>query len=271
MRFRHGLLITGMALLGPRSEAHPEDSAERARVNALIAAEPDNADLYLRRAAQSAEHGEWSAAEPDLQRARELAPASERVRVTTGRIYLAADRLREAGEQLDAALALAPRNAEALVLQARVRSRLGQIAAAHADYSRAIDLLAEPSPGLFLERAALPISSLAALRGIDEGIARLGPAAPLLERALALELRLGRTEAALARLDALAAGAERKEVFLKRRGDILAVAGRAVEARAAYASALAAIAALPAWLRESPEVAQLGRELTRLAASPQSS
>src|SRR5205085_9818836 len=125
------------------------------------------------------------------------------------RVLLAADRLGEACEQLDAALAVSPTNAEALVLRGRVRSRLGQIAGAHADYTAAIDLLAEPSPSLFLERAALPIASLAALRGLDEGIARLGPAVPLLEHALALELRLGRTDAALARLEMLAATSER--------------------------------------------------------------
>lgn len=262
MRFRHGLLITGMTLLSARSvEAHAEDAAERAAVEALISQAPDNADHYLRRAAYSAEHRDWTAAETDLNHAAQLAPSSDRVHLVAGRVYLAAGRLREAGEQLDTALTLSPQNAEGLVLRARVRSRLGQIAAAHADYSAAIVLLAEPSPSLFLERAALPIASLAALRGLDEGIARIGPAVPLLEQALALEIRLGRVDAALDRLAALTAASERKEVFLKRRGDLLIRAGRREEAQAAYAAAIAAIQTLPAWLHDTPEVKQLLREL----------
>jgi tetratricopeptide (TPR) repeat protein len=169
--------------------------------------------------------------------------------------------------QYDLAVARAPRDAEALILRARTRAQLGDSSGAHGDYSTALRLLAAPSPDLYLARAALPIAPQLALKGLNEGLARLGPAAPLLERALALELSLGRTDAALARLDALAATAERKETFLQRRGDILAAAGRTAEARASYAAALAAIAALPAWLRESPETAHLATELARLTAT----
>jgi predicted RNA polymerase sigma factor len=53
----------------------------------------------------------------------------------------------------------------------------------------------------------------------------------------------------------------------KRRGDLLARDGRMKEARNAYADALAAIAALPDWLRESPDTTQLIAELTRLVPS----
>jgi tetratricopeptide (TPR) repeat protein len=265
MRFSHGLLLTGMTLLSARSlPAHPDGAEERATLDALIASTPDNADPYLRRAAHRADHREWAEAESDLQRAAQLEPESLKVRVVSGRIYLAAERLREARAQLDAAIALSPNEAEARVLRARVLARLGEIASAHTDYNLAIASLEEPSPSLFLERAALPIASLAALRGLEEGIARLGPAAPLLERALTLELRLGRTDAALARLDALAANSERKENFLKRRGDLLSLAGRASEARAAYREALENLEALPAWLRDAPETAQLRRELIRI-------
>jgi predicted Zn-dependent protease len=268
MRFSHGLFLTGMTLLGARSAgAHPESAVELAALDAMIAEMPEDPELYLRRGTYSADQREWSDAEADLQHAAKLAPDLLPVKVVLGRVYLESDRLREARGQLDAALALAPRNGEALVLRARVLSHLGEIPAAYADYSRAIEVIAAPSPGLFLERAALPMASLAALRGLDEGIARIGPAAPLLERALALELRLGRTDAALARLDTLMAGSERKEILLKRRGDILSLAGRAEEARVAYASALAAIATLPVSLRDTPEIVRLGSELTRLAAA----
>jgi tetratricopeptide (TPR) repeat protein len=267
MRFSHGLFLTGMTLVSGRSlPAHPESTVERAALDALIAEVPDNADLLVRRAAQRGEHREWAAAEADLQRAAQLAPDSPRVKLGLARVYLASERPQEARAQLDAALARAPRDPEALVLRARARSRLGEIAGAHTDYGMAIELLAEPSPGLFLERAALPIETTLAIRGLDEGLARLGPAVLLLERALALELRIGRTDAALARIDALAVHSERKEPWLRRRGDILALVGRASEARVAYAAALAAIRSLPAGLRDTPEAMRLAAELTRLAA-----
>ncbi|HEX2854560.1 MAG TPA: tetratricopeptide repeat protein [Opitutaceae bacterium] len=267
MRFSHGLLLTGMTLVSARPiHAHPESAVERAALDALISETPDNVDLYLRRAAHHEDHHDWPAAEADLRRAARLAPGSAAVLIALARVYLGSDRAREARAQLDAVLARHPRAPEALVLRARTRAKQGEIAAAHRDYSKAIAILEEPSPGLFLERASLPISTASALRGLDEGLARLGPASALLERALALELRLGRTDAALARIDLLRANSERQETWLKRRGDVLALVGRDQEARAAYRAAVAAVEALPDWLRNSPETLRLAAELTRLCA-----
>lgn len=244
-----------------RLAAHPETPEAQAELDRLIAEFPDEPDLYLHRAALRAEHAEWSEAEADLRHAEKLAPASPRVATQLGQVDLGRSQLVAAKQHFDDALAVAPRDAEALILRARVRAQLGDATGAHADYSAALSLLDTPSPDLFLARAALPVDPRIALAGLAEGVARLGPAVPLLERALALELHLGRIDAALARLDALALGAERQEMFLKRRGDILAAAGRTAEAGTAYTAALAAIDALPAWLRTSSATTRLAAEL----------
>ena len=102
-----------------------------------------------------------------------------------------------------------------------------------------------------------------AIRILDAGMARIGPAHTLQTRALELEEAAGRIDDALRRLQRIADLSERKEMWLKRRGDLLARAGRTAEARAAYAAALAAIAALPDWLRESPDTTRLVAELAR--------
>jgi predicted negative regulator of RcsB-dependent stress response len=84
-------------------------------------------------------------------------------------------------------------------------------------------------------------------------------------RALDLEISLRRFDDALSRVDLLTSTSERRELWLKRRGDILVSAGRQDEARAAYVAAQTAIAALPAWLVASPDMVRLSAELTRLA------
>lgn len=254
------LLALAAAPLG----AHPETPEARAEFDRLIAEFPNEPDLRLRRAEHRIESREFDAAESDLRHARLLAPRDPRILVAYASLALAREQPEVARQRLAVALSLAPGDPSAHILRARASARLGEAAAAHADYSAALAALPEPSPDLYLARAALPVAPELALRGLDEGIARLGPAAALVERALALELQLGRTDAALARLDALAAGAERKETFLKRRGDILAAAGRAADARVAYSRALDLIAAQPQWLRESPATAQLAAELRRL-------
>jgi tetratricopeptide (TPR) repeat protein len=262
---RPGLIFLVLALVCTAElEAHLETPAERAALDALIRVEPGNADHYLRRAADREAHGEWETAEADLRRAMALVPDSAAVRLALGRIAFARRKFSTAREQLDAVLAREPRLAEAFIWRARARARLSDAVAAQADYSTALALIAEPSPDLFLERAELPVDGLAALAGLDEGIARIGPAIPLVERAIALELKLGRTAQALARIDRVAATSERKEAWLKRRGDVLAAAGRTDEAHNAYAAALAAIATLPAWLRENPDTLRLAAELKQL-------
>ena len=118
-----------------------------------------------------------------------------------------------------------------------------------------------------VQTCALPISAEEAIRSLDEGIARIGSVVTLHLRALALEESLGRIDAAAARLEQLAAESERRESWLKRRGDLFARAGRAVEARAAYSAALAAIDSLPEWLRAAADTQKLATELTRLGAT----
>jgi predicted negative regulator of RcsB-dependent stress response len=84
-----------------------------------------------------------------------------------------------------------------------------------------------------------------ALRGLDEGIAVLGALPTLQLYAIELELTIGRTDSALARLDSVSVQqSHRPEAWLARRGEILEQGGRVDEARAATEKALAAIAAL---------------------------
>lgn len=249
-----------------RLGAHPETPEARAQLDRLIAAFPDQPEFYLQRAEVAREDGAWTAAESDLRRALQLDPRLRRAHVQLAEVFIARGDLIKAGRHATEALALDPRDAEALVLRARARARQGEAEAAFADFSAAIRLLEAPSPDLFLARAALPVGAERALHGIEEGLERIGPARPLMERALELELALGRSDAALARLDALAATGGRRDLLLKRRGDILSAAGRRTEGRAAYGQALAAIAALPEWLRTTPETLRTAQDLARLTA-----
>lgn len=260
------LLIAALAGTG-RLGAHPEIEAALSRLNAQIAATPDDASLYVQRGELYARHEAWVVAEANYLRAAELAPDFPRLNRARAALDLAQGRLAAARARLTRVLAVEPKDAEALVLRARTHAALGTKGPAIADFTAALALIAAPPPELYLERADLFANPADAIRGLDEGIARLGPVPSLQLRAVALEERLGRIDAALARLDRLAAQSERKESWLKRRGDLLARAGRTAEARAAYAAALAALAALPDWLRESPDATELAVELTRLTTS----
>ncbi len=260
------LVLLACALCVAGLRAHPEIEEALVRLNGEIAASPANPDLYLDRGALYAQHAEWITAEANYLLAAELAPTHPRLARLRGALALSTRDARAAIAFLDTALAHSPRDGEALVLRARAHVALGVRSAAITDLTTALATLATPPPELFLERAAL-LPAADALRSLDEAIVRIGPAVSLHLRALALEESLGRVDAALARLATLAVQSERQETWLKRRGDLLARAGRHDEARAAYATALAAISALPDWLRTGPDTVQLTSELRQLAAS----
>lgn len=259
------LLATATAL-----RAHPEIEAGLARLNALIAADPRDATLYLERGELYARHQEWVQAEANYLAASELAPRHAGVARARGALALDQQRPAEARGFLDEALRLDPADATSRILRARALVASGRKSEALADYDLALAAIRAPSPDLILERAAL-LEPAAAVSAIDEAIVRIGPVPALELRALSLEEKAGRVDAALNRLDRLTLAAERKETWLRRRGDLLRRAGRDAEARGAYSAALQAIASLPAWLSESPELENLAKELATLSAPRPSS
>lgn len=229
-------------------------------VTAQIAQDPSAAPLYLRRGELHRIHEDWDAALADYERAAALAPVDDTIDFLRGRALLQAGAPAPARMALDRYLARHPDHAEALITRARALRALAQFRAAAADYTRAIERLPRPDPDHYLERARIQVAARevkAALAGLDAGIARLGPVPALQLFAIELELKRGRVDAALARLDTVAAQSPRQETWLARRGDILAQAGRRTEARSAYAAALAAIEALPAGARQTKAVIDL--------------
>ncbi|MFP5246008.1 MAG: tetratricopeptide repeat protein [Thermoanaerobaculia bacterium] len=220
-----------------------------------IAKEPANAELFLQRGELYRLHREWDAARADYDRAAKL-DAKLAVDFARGRMELEAGELTAARRYLDAFLARNPEHAEAHLARARTLVRLKQTAAALADYDAAITHAVHPTPDLYAERAKLQ-SPADAVRGLDEGLTRLGPLISLQLQAIDFELAAGRIDAALARLDAILARAPRKEQYLMMRGEILAKARRNEEANAAYRAALQSIEQLPAARRNNRRTREL--------------
>jgi predicted Zn-dependent protease len=256
---RRALAVLALAL-ATAAPAHGPVQEQIDAVTAQIAQAPADPQLYLRRGELHRVHEDWDAALADYDRAAALAPADDIVDFLRGRALLEAGRPVPAKAALDRYLARHPDHTEALVTRARARRALGQLRAAAADYTRAIDRLARPDPDYYLERARIEVAGRDfrnALAGLDAGLARLGPVPSLQLYAIEIELKLGRVDAALARLDRMAAQSARKETWLARRGEILMQAGRRKEARRAYEASLAAIEALPAGARHTRAIVEL--------------
>lgn len=269
---RWGLTLGALAFAATTGAlGHGAVQAQIDAATAAIAHAPADARLYLRRGELHRVHEDWDAALADFDRAAALAPGDDAIDFLRGRTLEQAGRAAPARTALDRYLARHPDHTDALLARARALRALGEYQAAVADFTRAVELTARPDPDVFLERARVELAlgdTDRALTGIDAGIARVGSIASLQSFAIDVELQRGRVDAALARLDRLAMQSPRKESWLARRGDILADAGRELEARAAYTAALAAIEALPRSARRTAAMVGLEKRVRAVLATP---
>jgi tetratricopeptide (TPR) repeat protein len=247
MMRRRIAVLTLIALTAFPLWAHEGLHEQIEAITLKIRKDPKNAGLYLQRGELHRLHTEYKLAQLDYDKAEKL-DRSLPVDYARGRMFVAAKQPALAKKHLDKFLAKNPTHSEALLMRARALVALERANDAIADYDSAIEHASRPTPDLYHERAKVIASTGAtdnALRGLDEGIARLGPLVSLQRKAIELELSAGRYDRALARLDTIADQSPRKEYYLADRGEILEKAGRPAEAQAAYREALERIAALP--------------------------
>lgn len=270
---RRALLSLLFALTTGLAVAHGRLHGQVADLTRAIASDPHNAALHLKRAELHRRHREWSLAQADLDAVRRLAPDAVDVELASAR--LAADRglLAQSDAALSRYLMQRPNAEVALAMRADVRDRLGLHAQAAADYAAALRIATEPSVEYVLGLAqalARTGDDDAALAAVDAGQTRLGPLAVLEQWAVETLVRTRRWEEALARQDQLLARSPRKEIGLTRRAEILALAGRADAARAAFQAAGAQWELLPERIRVTAAMIDLHRRIAVGAAQSQS-
>lgn len=255
-----------LVLGGASAFGHGDLHVQILEVTKEIEKSPRDAELYIRRGDLHRAHQDWDASQADYDYAFALNPKLEMIDLARGRMFLEANWPLSCKTALDRFLARHPDHVEGLTVRARALVKLNRRVEGAQDYTRAIAKGSEGKPELFIERAqALAAEGKehvdAAIKGLEEGIQKLGPLVTLNLLALDLETEHGRYDAALKRLDDVMAKAPRKETWLERRGNILRQAGKPAEARAAYQAALDAMKTLPPTRRNVPAMLDLEKRL----------
>jgi tetratricopeptide (TPR) repeat protein len=255
------------ALLAPVPAFAHADIVERiSALDRQIEQTPHDNDLYFKRGELHRLHRDWPAARADYDRAAALDPDDTTVHFYRGRMWLEAGDPAHARLLLDRFLAERPDHADALLIRSRALAEIGEWQAAAQDLTHAIDLLDPPTPEVYLDRAralvaAGPEHIDPALRGLDAGIARLGPLVSLIQYAIEVERAHGRPQAALERFDLLPDQVRRQPKWLAIRGDILRSLGDVQQAQATYWAGLATIAAYPPARRNARATIELETRL----------
>ena len=261
------LVCMAMLCLAPLiALAHGDVHLQIEDLTKRITQDPKNAELYLKRGELHRSHQDFDAAQADYDFAASLNPHLPFVDLARGKMFLDANWPLSALVALDRFVAGHTNHVDGLMTRARTLVKLGRRLQAVEDYTRAIEGAAQPQPEMYLERSQAltnegPACFGQALKGIDEGMKRLGPLVVLQMFAIDVELKQNQVDAALGRLDRIAAQSARKEKWLAQRGDILLGAGRNAEAAEAYRSALKALAALRPGLRQVPAMIELEKHV----------
>ncbi len=265
--------MTAVALLWPvQLDGHAGVHERLKDMDKRISADPDNADLYIKRGELHRLHRDWDSALADYRRAAELSPDSTAIPFVRGRMFFEAGRWPAAKADLDRLLEASPDHREGLLTRARLLAKLEQPRAAAADYDKVIASLDNPTPEYYLERAKTLISAgsahiARALAGVDDGIERLGPIFTLVNFTIDIELALNRFERALGRLDQIRP-AMASERWFHRRGVILTLSGRPDEARNAYSQALDSFRTAPLRRQSTRAGKEFENELLSLLSAP---
>jgi tetratricopeptide (TPR) repeat protein len=258
-----------LAAFNPNSlRAHGDVDGQVAALDARIQTDPRNPVLYLQRGELQRHLQHWDLAEKDLRTAERLDDRLAAVHLARALLMLESGRPDQALPSVDRFLIVEPRRADAHETRGRILARLGQNTESEAALSKAIELLAMPTPDIYLTRnevivAQGPASYGRAVAGLDDGISRIGSVVTLELAAIELERRMAKWDAALRRIDTMMQLSTRREPWFVRRAEILGQAGRHADAQRAYAQALDAINALPERNRATAATLQLETQIRK--------
>jgi len=138
-----------MAALAPPAWGHPDLLAQIEYLSGQLRQQPADAELLIKRGDLYRRHADYRAAAQDFAAARAIQPDHPLLDFYRSRLSLETGDATAAESLLQSYLAAHPEHAGAWVLLGQARLGLGHPEAAAADYARAINRSAKPSPSLY--------------------------------------------------------------------------------------------------------------------------
>ncbi|MFN0079449.1 MAG: hypothetical protein ACKVY0_23540 [Prosthecobacter sp.] len=252
-------LCGSMALLHAHGTYHDLETA----ISAQIKAEPDNAELYVKRGRLHLEHADWKTALIDLERADRLAPGMLESELVRGEALALAGHWEAALAVLNDLLMAHANQPQGLLQRARVLKQLKQDEPCLNDYRRALEKTPHPEPDLFQEVAEALMAcghGEEAVQVLQRGLQAVGAVPSLVLKAMEIETAAGHFDAALSRIEAMQKSAPRPEPWMAKRAQLLAQAGRHAASRAAWQALATHLAALPNLERGSHAMSRLAEQ-----------
>jgi predicted Zn-dependent protease len=237
------------------------------QISAEIEAQPGNTALRMERAGLYVQYEHFTEALADLDHITVAEPQNEMTAVLRALVFRRTGRAAEARGLQEAFLRKHPRHVQVRFDLCRTLADLKETNAALRELDTLIADAENPPPDAVAMRVQMTEARDAAeaLAWLD-GFLKEHPLPVFQEAALRLELKLGRSAAAVRRLDTMIAKAPRPESLCLRKAELLAASGDKAGAQAAARAAMDAIARLPEHLRQSPATAAMTVQARRFSS-----
>ncbi len=265
----HFVLAAALWTFVPSAPGHGDVHESIAAISKEIEAKPDKASLRFERASLYAQFDHWTEALDDLAMVNSLEPQNDLPTALRGNILRRSGKPAEARVQQEAFLRKHPLNPQVRYDYAQTLADLKQPAAALRELDTLIAAAEHPAPDAVAMRLRLTeaVDAAAALTWL-EGFLTKHSLPVFMEEALRLEIKLGRTAAAVQRMDAMIAKAPRPEFLHLRKAELLANTGEKAGAKSAARAAQQAIAKLPAHIRSTRACADLEAKAAGILSPP---
>ena len=256
------VLAAVLGLAGPATmHGHGDVHGAIVILTRAIADQPSKAALHFERASLYAQFDHFPEALADLAIVETLQPVHDPALALRGNILRRSGKPAEARAVQETFLKKMPQDARVRFDYCQTLADLQETAAALRELDHLMAASPAPSPDTVALRLRLTESTdaAAALTWLETFLAK-HPLPVFQEEALRLEIKLGRTAAAVQRLDAMIATAPRPESLHLRKASLLAATGDQAGAQSAARAALTAIARLPVHLRSTRACTDLAQQ-----------
>ena len=261
-RFLSSILI--LLLLANFSYGHVGEHDLIRLLSEKIMDDPQNPDLYFKRASQHRYAGHFEKALTDFNIVESLESDYHLVDLGKGLVFLDSGWPKTAEFYLRNFTDESPDHIVGLSSLAKALSAQNRGKESAALYTRILSLVNKPSPEFYIEMAdsyLIEKNYSQAIKSLDKGIDRLGHITSLDQKALDIELKDNLTSEALIRLDNLIEFSPQKERWLYKKGQLLESQGNYEEAKSLYLKALNYYNLRPANRRSIPVLLELKKNI----------
>ena len=259
-------IIFFISLLPNDAQAHGDLHVRIVKLTQLIKENPDSIELYLKRGELYFYHNDFDSALADYLVVKQKKPDFPKTDFLLGQLFNKFDYPKAGLLHIHDFIASQGDIPNAYIIRAEIQTKLGLDSSAVIDYIKAISLMDQPKPDVYLDLSkaylkAYPQDIKGAIACLNKGIKDLGEVLTLQSKIIELLIQNKQYDLAIEKIDSIIAKMIRSERWLMKKGEVLLKAGKLTEAKAVFAATKEEIEKLPDGIKKTQAIQTMQKEV----------